>query len=86
MSENPLIARKLFPAEAGPTDGVRSPGGTGFSRECIGGYTANVMAIKRASSRLKPVLHRLHPGSSTLCIAFDQKVLAHQAVPLHFFI
>ena len=46
----------LFPAEAGPTNSMRIPGGTGFSREGVGGHAAKSRVYRLASSRLKPVL------------------------------
>ena len=50
--------------------GPRASGGTGFSREGVGGYATQMMVFKRALSRLKPVLlthrmhrmHRMHPS------------------------
>ena len=35
--------------------GMNSNGGTGFSREGVGGHTADLRVRKPASSRLKPV-------------------------------
>ena len=51
--------------------GPRASGGTGFSREGVGGYATQMMVFKRALSRLKPVLltHRIH--SSIACIHRD---------------
>jgi hypothetical protein len=59
----------LFPAEAGPTDTARSPGGTGFSRESVRCHTAEWMVLLLAYSRLKPVPltqrdHLVGPGFS----------------------
>ncbi|SET97432.1 hypothetical protein SAMN05216197_13815 [Pseudomonas graminis] len=44
----------LFPAEAGPTNSMRVPSGTGFSREGVGGHSAKWRVPGLASSRLKP--------------------------------
>ena len=46
----------LFPAEAGPTNSMRLPSGTGFSREGVGGHAAKSRVYRLTYSRLKPVL------------------------------
>jgi hypothetical protein len=46
----------LFPAKASPTNTLRSPGRTGFSREGVGRHTAKWMVHTLTCSRLKPVL------------------------------
>jgi hypothetical protein len=50
-----LRAARRTGSNSNPGAGLNSKCGTGFSREGVGGYTADLIVRKLASSRLKPV-------------------------------